>query len=424
MRLKVLLSAYACEPDNGSEPGVGWGIAQAMARYHDVWVITRTNNRRAIEGAMRHLGIPRVRFVYHDLPPWARWWKHGERGLRLYYSLWQIGAYIVAQRLHRTVQFDLVHHVTFGKYWTPSYLALLPVPFVWGPVGGAESAPNAFWASASLRVKMYERLREVARSLGDHNIFVTLTARRSALALAKTEETAQRLRRLGAKDVRTLSEAGLSLADMRHLEAPECLGNLVIRFISVGRLIYWKGFHLGLRAFARAGLTEAEYWIIGDGPERKNLETAAETLGVRDRVCFWGPLRRTDTLQRITEAHVLVHPSLHDSGGWVCLEAMAAARPVICLDLGGPATQVTEHTGLKIPARDPDQTVDDLARAMRRLANDPTFRQTLGAAGRHRVWQYFRWECKGEVLDAIYRQVMAGLPEAGHPDKSIHQVSP
>ena len=58
------------------------------------------------------------------------------------------------------------------------------------------------------------------------------------------------------------------------------------------------------------------------------------------------------------------------SGGWTCLEAMAAGRPVVCLDLGGPATQVTEETGIKVPAPVPNQAVSGLAEAMTRLARD------------------------------------------------------
>ncbi|HLE82176.1 MAG TPA: glycosyltransferase family 1 protein, partial [Dehalococcoidia bacterium] len=45
-RWKVLISAYACEPGKGSEPNVGWNVAREMARQHDVWVLTRANNRR------------------------------------------------------------------------------------------------------------------------------------------------------------------------------------------------------------------------------------------------------------------------------------------------------------------------------------------------------------------------------------------
>jgi len=76
-----------------------------------------------------------------------------------------------------------------------------------------------------------------------------------------------------------------------------------------------------------------------------------------------------------------MHPSLHDSGGWVTLEAMAAGRPVICLDLGGPALQVSEATGIKIPAISPPQVVADLASALKQLAGDPSRRHDL--ARRH-----------------------------------------
>ena len=62
-RLRVLVSAYACEPAKGSEPGVGWRIAREMARYHEVWVLTRTNNRPSIAAALDRDPIPGLRFV-------------------------------------------------------------------------------------------------------------------------------------------------------------------------------------------------------------------------------------------------------------------------------------------------------------------------------------------------------------------------
>lgn len=404
-RLRVLLSAYACEPDKGSEPGVGWSVAREMAKYHDVWVLTRANNRPSIERALGRHPVPQLCFIYFDLPAWSRWWKRGHRGVQVYYYFWQIGIYFVARRLHRKVGFDLIHHVTFGKYWAPSLLAVLPVPFVWGPVGGAESAPRAFWVNFDLRGMSYEAARELGRWLGEHDPLVRLTARRSALALAKTEETARRLRRLGAREVRTFFEAGLRAAEIDYLAQCSSSNGRPVRFVGIGNLLHLKGFHLGLRAFARANIRDAEYWIIGDGPERERLEATARDLGIADRVRFWGSLPREETLRRLAECHALVHPSLHDSGGWVCVEAMAAGRPVICLDLGGPAVQVTEGTGLKVRAIDPQQAVRDLAEAMQRLAGTPELREMLGEAGKRRSRDVFCWEPKGALLSAMYAQV-------------------
>ena len=137
---------------------MGWNWVRQIARFHEVWVITRANNRVAIEKSLAKEPLPNVHWVYFDLPRWARFWKKGERGLYLYYHLWQLGAYFVGKKLHREARIDLIHHATFVNHWMPSFLALLPVPFVWGPVGGGESAPRAFRRCFSLRGKVYEIL--------------------------------------------------------------------------------------------------------------------------------------------------------------------------------------------------------------------------------------------------------------------------
>lgn len=127
--MKILFSAYACEPGEGSEPGIGWNWVKQIASFADeVWVITRANNRAGIEETLAKEPLPNVRWAYFDLPSWARFWK-GQRGVHLYYYLWQIGAYRIGKRLHKEVGFDLVHHVAFVTYWLPGFLALLPVPF-------------------------------------------------------------------------------------------------------------------------------------------------------------------------------------------------------------------------------------------------------------------------------------------------------
>jgi glycosyltransferase involved in cell wall biosynthesis len=406
-RLKILLSAYACVPGKGSEPGVGWYVAQQVAKYHDVWVLTQCRHRPAIEHALSRFPNRGLRFVYYDLPPWIRWWRRGPRGVQLHYYFWQLGAYSLARDLHRRVGFDLIQHVTIAKYWMPSLLALLPIPFIWGPVGGGESAPKAFWQTFSIRGKGYELLRNVARWIGEHDPLVQMTARRSALALAKTAETARRLRVLGAKDVREFPGEALSTTEIASIarNVPPNTGQ--VRFICIGQLLHWKGFHLGLRAFARAGLRDAEYWIVGDGPERQGLQALARGLGVHDSTRFWGWLSREEAFRRLMECHVLVHPSLHDSGSSVCAEAMAAGRPIICLDLGGPAVQVTEAMGFKVRAHDPLQAVHDLSQAMIRLASDPGLRRTMGEVARRRSLEMFCWERKSAQLNEMYEHIIS-----------------
>jgi glycosyltransferase involved in cell wall biosynthesis len=405
--MRILVSAYACEPGKGSEPGVGWNWVKQIARFADeVQVITRANNREAIEETLKEEPLPNVHWVYFDLPRWVRFWKKGQRGVHLYYYLWQIGIYFLARRMYRDIRFDLVHHVTFVNYWMPSFLALLPVPFVWGPVGGGESAPKSFYPSFSLRGRIYEWMREFVRWLGELDPFTKMTARRSAVALATTNETAECLTRLGARCVSMLSQVALPEEEIVQLSGVSLHQGNPFRLLSLGRLLHWKGFHLGLMAFTRfvQEFPQSEYWLVGDGPERKNLERLAGELGVADKVRFWGALSRAEALKKLAECDVLVHPSLHDSGGWVCVEAMAAGRPVICLDLGGPALQVTRETGFKIPARTPEQAVAEMAEAMLKLATDETLRRRMSEAARRRVREEYNWSSKAAMLQRVLQE--------------------
>lgn len=410
-RLKVLLSAYCCEPDRGSEPGVGWNVALGLAEHHDVWVLTRTVNRQAIEAALPSDAQGRLHFVYYDLPRWARWWKRGMRGLQLYYYLWQIGVGCRARSLHRSIRFDITHHVTLGKYWAPSFLWTLPAPFIWGAVGGGESAPLPYYRSYSLRGVIYELLRSTARTLASFDPFLRLTARRSQVALVSTPETERQVVRLGAKEVRHVSgQTAVSSAELamlaprgRHPESP-------FRVLTIGRLLHWKGVHLGLAAFARANLPRAEYWIIGEGPEEKRLRALARSLKIEDRVVFWGQQPRARALRLLKNCDVVLHPSLHDFSPTVVIEAMAARKPVLCLALGGPAVQVTSQTGIVVPARTPAQAEMGLALGMRVLCADPDLRDRLGQAARERVSASFTWERTVELLLDVYSHAVAASP--------------
>jgi len=435
-RPRVLISAYACEPQRGSEPGVGWNLVQQMARHCDVWVITRANNRSVIEselagtgrsrpqyepskagGSLRCAGVyskaqspaENPRFAYFDLANWARFWKEGKRGVYLYYYLWQIGAWRLARRLHREIGFDIVHHATFATYWLPSFFPGLPAPMVWGPVGGGEATPPSMYGAFALGERLSELLRAAVQAVGRCDPFVRRAARRAAVALATTTETAARLRQIGAKDVRVLTAVGIPREEIAALCRMPLRDGGSFRMAGVGLLLHWKGFALAIRALARLRQTapDAELWLIGDGPARARLQALANELGVESGVRFTGGVTRAEVFQLLSECDVLVHPSLHDSGACVCAEAMAAGRPVICLDLGGPALQVTPECGIRIPAENPEQAVRDLAFAMQTLAANAPLRRRMSEGARRRVREHLCWEQKGEQILAIYNDVLA-----------------
>jgi hypothetical protein len=243
-QLKVLISAYACRPGEGSEPGVGWNIVRELVQYHDVWVLTREDNRASIDEELKKNSLPRLQFIYIEPLRLLKILNYKQRLVHLHYYLWQAKAYFAAKKLHVSFDFDIAHHVTYVRYSSPSFISLLPIPFVWGPVGGGESAPLAFWKDFSLRGKIYEIVRVLAHRLGELDPFTRLTANYSALVRATTEETSKRLTRIGAKGVQISAESGLSEAEIEQLGQLSLPDRSGIRVVSMARLLHWKGLHL------------------------------------------------------------------------------------------------------------------------------------------------------------------------------------
>ena len=434
-RRHVLVVAFACGPGRGSEPGQGWEVASRLAARHDVTALVYAGFRPAVEAELAARPVPGLRVVWFRLPlEDARHHAQGvdRSGLReqLHYVLWTVAARSLVRRLHDGAAgsrpFDAAVHTSFMRYWSPSPAAVLPaagetggVPFLWGPVGGGETAPEAFVRAMSPGGRARAALRVGVRALSHALPWVRETARKATLALATTDETAARMRRLGAARVET-ARASVALSDhtFARLAAlgPPPAGPPT--FLFTGRLLDWKNVALGLRAFARAcaeapaATAGARFVVVGDGPERARLERLAARLGLPGgaAVEFRGGIPRDAALAELAQAHVLVHPSLHDSGGYATLEALAAARPVVCLATGGPGVQVTPEVGLAVPAHSPAQAEAAMAAAMARLAGDAALRERLGQAGRARVAARFRWTVLAADLADRLDALMAEHP--------------
>lgn len=402
-RLRVLISAYACEPGKGSELGIGWGTVNALSELHDLTVLTRSSNRETIESEPNPNCI---QFVYYDLPKALRWWKKGARGVQIYYFLWQLGVRRILYRLLEHEKFDICQHLTWGRCWMPCVFYSFKMPYIFGPVGGVEKTPLCLRSS----LPTFERLKEAVRDCAIIVVGKLPPVRKSivnaACILAATEDAMRYVKLRGAVDVRLVTNSGISNLDYNHLSGLKPPPPVPVRFFSMGRLIAWKGFHLGLKAFAASKVENAEYWIVGDGPERKRLEKLAKKLGIAKRVRFWGWVERHDALCLLEKSHALVHPSFHDSGGLVCAEAMAARRPVICLNLGGPAVQVTEEAGYIIDAVSKSDVIYQIADAMKEIVLHAGVIDEKGSAGQREVFNKLIWSSRALYLSRLYQEII------------------
>lgn len=403
-RFRVLLSAYACEPGLGSEAAVGWNWAAGLAEAGcEVHVVTRASNRARIEAHLDRSPQPNLRFSYFDLPRWARFWKRANRGVHLYYLLWQIGAFLLARRLVKQARFDLAHHVSFVTARFPSFMGFLGLPFVFGPLAGGEYAPSALWRSLGWRSVLKESARYLSMRWWRFSPLLNASFASADRIFVTSAETRQFLPRHAQAKAHVMLGIGLDdLADVRRSRG-EGTG---LRILYVGRFLYWKGMDYGIAAFGRlaSAVPAARLTMLGGGVCEARWRRLAEKVGVAEKVDWRAQTSRAEFVQGLPDYDVLLFPSLHDSGGMVVLEAMAAGVPVVCLDYGGPGVLVDERCGFKISARTPGAAISGLHRALAALANDPALRLRMGQAARARAGE-FAWDRRVANLLDCYREL-------------------
>ncbi len=173
--------------------------------------------------------------------------------------------------------------------------------------------------------------------------------------------------------------------------------------LAVGRLVYYKGFDILLKAAAT--LPDLRLVIIGDGPMQAELEGQIAALNLGDRVTLLGGVSADTLAAHYAAADLFVLPSTHRSETFalVQVEAMAAGLPVINtrLPTGVPEVSPDGVTGLTVPPGD----ADALAVALRTLWNDADLRRRFGEAGRARALNVYSQSAAAERFVKLYEDV-------------------
>lgn len=410
--MKLLISAYSCHPCKTSEPGNAWRTINEALRDHEVWAVIETehNYKEWTERYLAQHPMPGFHPLFRRLSPPVGWAFRREGMLgAVYYHLWQESLAGFVRDLHSRIGFDLCHHITYGRYWSPSGLRVLNIPFIWGPVGAAETPPPAFVSELPFRFRLEETIRNRARLRAHRSKSLLDTARAATIAIGVTPESCAALKSLGARRVERLPQMALTDDDLAQFAALPAPPPGPFRAICIGRHVHWKGFHLAIRAFAQFARNSAdsELWIINDGPFRPFLEQTSTASGVSGKVKFLGVMPTyQDVLNRLGQSHVLLHPALHEGFGNVCLEAMAAGRPVGCLNIGGPASQITPETGFAAPTGTPEEAVAALAAFLGKLDRDRSLLAAMSAQARAHVRAHYTMRQANETMRCFYREAL------------------
>ncbi|MEQ1826356.1 MAG: glycosyltransferase [Pirellula sp.] len=408
--IKILYVAFACEPGRGSEPGIGWNFVEEASKRRPVWVLTNSVHQKNMDAYLqsKHQYHP-IYPIYVHLPLLG-FLLTSFLGNNIFYYLWQFLAAREGRRAHEKENFELVHHVSYERFWMHSAGASIGPPFLFGPVGGGEFWPKSMMSELPWRNRVTGYLWNTIRTLMEHDPFLRKTLRRATGVIASVEAARRHLRRLGVEPIEVMITLlpNPTLPTQSSVQQP----SIPFRFTSIGRLPRWKGVHLGIQAFAKAfgpnsphPSNSAEYVIIGDGHDLPNLKKLACSLGVEKQVRFEGNLPYQQCVEHLLRSSAMIHPTLRDSAGLV-YEALMLGIPVACVDVGMPAVLVNSSCGTVIESSGGSKyVVDSLASTMLRWFSDPDEYRRLQEGAKART-QLINREKRGNRLEAIYLEIL------------------
>ncbi|MDA9803127.1 glycosyltransferase [Flavobacteriaceae bacterium] len=406
-KLKILVSAYACAPNKGSEPGMGWNFVTGLAKFHELHVIVEKRkwekpindfleNNPELNDSVTFYFIDKKRNkpLRKIWPPSYYW----------FYKKWQKEAYNLALELDQKENFDLIHQLNMVGYREPGYLWKIDKPFVWGPIGGLENSSWSFLPSLGLKGFLFYAARNVI-NLWQRNFLTRpklAVKRKNSAVIAATPDNKFLIKKLWNKDSTIISEVGQELNQFPKINIRE--KSEALKIIWSGQHTEGKNLQLLLKALKDVNFN-FQLHVLGQGVMTSYWKNLANRLGIEEQIIWHGWVYKSKTFEVLINSHVFCITSIKDLTSTVTLEALSFGLPIICLNHCGFSHVVNDSCGIKINVSTPKKAATDFSVALEKIYTDESIRQSLSQGAFERA-KDFSWDSKINRLNTIYNELL------------------
>lgn len=342
MKYKILISAYCMDPFRGSEPGVGWNWAFEISKLNrfDVFVITQKKNKKSIEKFIRNKNT-KINFIYYDLPNsfWflkKKWILAEDKFSYIYYTFWQLGAFLKIKKINLIHKFYKIHHITIGSVRLPSFMGLINSNLILGPLGGGENIKYTLRQRFGFKGILKSIMRDFANLYVKISPLMLLTFFTTKTIYVRTQQTKNLIPKIFHKKIKMLNEVPLLNNYKINYKKNYRKNFTKFKILFVGRLYYGKGVDLVLDTFKKISLSnkDVSLTILGDGSERDRFVEISKSLSIFQKIIWIKKIKKKKMNEFYQQHDLLFFPSYYDSGGNVLYEASYNMLPVAVLDTG------------------------------------------------------------------------------------------
>lgn len=231
---------------------------------------------------------------------------------------------------------------------------------------------------------------DIRRGIEQGGVIYNILFKHADQILSISDYNYRNLIEFGAPAERIVSHpVGINLERYTFVQR-KALPSEAVKILSVGRLVKEKGFIFGLEAFAllvkNNPALNVQYYIVGDGPLRAELNIHAEKLGIKDKVFFLGYQTQKGVIQLLHQSHMFFLPSIAEALPVVLMEAQATGMPTVAANVGSVAQIVLdERTGFVVES----QNVGAMSAKLGVLVSNPSMWEAMGTAGCAHVKENF-----------------------------------
>ena len=414
--INVLVSAYACGPNWGSEIGMGWNWVINLSNFCQLTIITEFAFKKEIEGELSKFNLKyNPKFYYLDIGERGRilFWKQGSFLFYWYYKRWQRKALTLSKVLIHREKFDIIHQLNMIGFREPGYLWRIDtITYIWGPVGGYNQVPWAYLIKMGAKNALYYSIKNI---INEFQISILdrpkKAASRATIVFAANYEAAQCLRKHVKTELITLNETGCKINKFSNIATTKPHNNLKILW--VGRIQGLKALPIAIESLS---ILKNEYsftfTIIGDGPDKKSCMDLAHKKGLFEKCVWKGRLAHNEVISAMLDSDLLFFTSLKEGTPHVVTEAIENGLPVLCHDTCGQGAVINENCGVKIPMINYTESVIRFAQEISKLAKNPKVLTNLSRGALERASE-LTWNLKAEFLYQKYLQVTSANEKVG-----------
>ena len=397
----VLINAYACAPNMGSEPGLGWNWIVNIAKYCRVFVITEGEWQAEINLALNELP-QRQNISFYYIPVSERirkmCWNQGDWRFYFYYHEWQKKALNKAKEICGSEQIDIIHQLNMIGYREPGLLwKIKNIPIVWGPVGGLGGIPVSFVLGFGLRGAVKQILKNFINLLQVYQPNVYMMIKKADLILSANSKTRFGLQRFRSDEVFLMHETGVSSITKENKN----FKNDPLKLIWIGKYDNRKALPLALKTMKNLMKYSIELHVIGIDKAKVKKSLSSDL----DKVYFHSWIPHQEVQEYIRNCHVLFFTSLNEATSTVVMEALSAGLPVICHNAYGQGDVIDESCGIKIEMKNPKKSISGFSKAILKLYNERDILERLSEGAFSRAIE-ISWGNKVNEMINYYESII------------------